>query len=62
MTVAVAVDGRSGDAGFGVEGGGLAGSSANAKRTDKTQIAAKDAGRLTLMLTPNLPRLCFLET
>jgi len=60
--VAVAVEGKSGDDGFGGAGAGLAPSWANIEPTERIQAAATNADRLTLMLTPNLPLLPLLET
>ena len=60
--MAVAVEGKSGDGGFGAAGAGLAPSWANIEPAERIQAAATNADRLTLMLTPNLPLLPFLET
>jgi hypothetical protein len=62
ITVLVAVEGPSEDGGFGGAGGGLFWSSANVKPVEKMQAAPTNAYNQTLMLTPNLPLLPFLET
>ena len=62
MTVLVVVEGWSDDGGLGVAGGGLATSWANIQLVEKTQTAATNEYKQTLMLPPNLPLLRFLET
>ena len=58
----VVVEGPSDEGGFGVAGGGLFKSWANIKLVEKMQAAPTNAYNQTLMLTPNLPLLPFLET
>jgi len=60
--VLVAVEGWSDEGGLGVAGGGLATSWANIQLVEKTQTAATNEYKQTLMLPPNLPLLRFLET
>lgn len=62
MTVAVAVEGRSGEAGRGVAGAGVVASCARIGLNERMQAAASNADRLTLMLTPNLSLFRVLET
>jgi len=62
MTVLVEVEGWSDEGGLGVAGAGLATSCARVQLLKRTKAAATDAHKQTLMLTPNLPLLRFLET
>jgi len=62
ITVLVAVEGWSDEGGLGVAGAGLVRSWANVQSVERTQAAATNAYKQTLMLTPNLPLLRFLET
>src|SRR5256885_13257012 len=62
ITVLVAVEGPSAEGGFGGAGAGLFRSWANIKLVEKMQTALTSAYNQTLMLTPNLPLLPFLET
>ena len=62
ITAAAAVDGPSTEGGRGVDGGGLDKSCAWLQLNEIRHAAAMAAHTLTLMLTPNLPFLRFLET
>jgi hypothetical protein len=62
ITVLVAVEGWSDEGGLGVAGGGLFRSCANVRLVERTQAAPTNAYKQTLMLTPTLPLLRFLET
>ena len=58
MTVLVAVEGWSDDGGRGVGGAGLATSCANVQLVERTQAAATNAYKQTLMLTPPIYPFC----
>ena len=62
MTVLVEVEGWSEEGGLGVAGAGLDTSCASVQLLKRTKAAPTAAYKQTLMLTPNLPLLRFLET